>query len=60
MLMYDSKGNPRRCMHDNCNRIAVRIIAYERPQHKQFEGQTHDCCSVHSRATKSNNKSREV
>jgi hypothetical protein len=36
------------CMHDRCCRPAVRVVAGEEPTHKQFLGQTHDCCAVHS------------
>lgn len=37
------------CGHSGCQRRAVRVVAYERPNHKQFLGQSHACCSVHSR-----------
>lgn len=40
------------CMHAGCYRYAVRIVSSEAPQHRQFRGQTHDCCSVHSRGEK--------
>lgn len=55
--LTDGEGVPLRCMHDGCFRYAVRIVSYEVPNHKQFKGQTHDCCSVHSRPTK---KEREA
>lgn len=42
------RGRPD-CGHDGCQRPAVRVVAYERPNHKQFLGQTHACCSAHSR-----------
>lgn len=43
-------GEPaRKCGHARCERTAVRVVAYERPNHKEFKGQTHDCCAAHSR-----------
>lgn len=42
-------GQPLDCMHSGCYRYAVRIVAYEKPNHAQFHGQTHNCCSFHSR-----------
>lgn len=47
--LLDSTGQPRYCDHRGCFRYAVRIVAYEAPKHREFGGQTHDCCSVHSR-----------
>jgi hypothetical protein len=50
--LLDDKGRPIPCMHDGCYRYAVRIVSFEVPKHKQFFGQTHNCCSVHSRPLK--------
>lgn len=47
--LRNKDGSIINCMHTGCNRPAVRIVAYERPDHKQFKGQTHDCCAFHSR-----------
>ena len=37
------------CMHRGCWRKAVRTVGYEKPDHAEFKGQTHDCCNFHSR-----------
>lgn len=47
--LRDKRGRPIRCMHRLCWRNAVRIVAWESPRHKEFAGQTHDCCAIHSR-----------
>lgn len=52
LITYDKRGYPVECGHANCSRPAVRIIGNERPKHKEFKGQAHDCCSIHSRAQK--------
>ena len=41
------------CGHRGCNRATVRVVSYEKPEHQQFYGQTHDCCAVHSRDVRS-------
>lgn len=43
---------PVMCMHRGCWRPAVRICSWEQPKHREFKGQTHDCCAVHSRGLK--------
>lgn len=40
------------CGHQGCYRPAVRVVAYETPRHREFFGQTHDCCAVHSRPSR--------
>ena len=45
-LNYGAGARPR-CGHAGCDRPAVRVVARER--HREFPGQTHDCCAVHSR-----------
>jgi hypothetical protein len=40
------------CMHKDCWRKAVRIVSYEKPNHKEFRGQCHNCCQVHSKPEK--------
>lgn len=50
--MIGPDGLPIRCGHKGCNKKAVRIISHERPNHREFQGQTHDCCAKHSRETK--------
>lgn len=40
------------CGHSLCHRQAVRIVSYEVPNHREFHGQTHDCCAFHSRPQK--------
>lgn len=47
--LRDAQGRPILCDHRDCHRFAVRIVSYEAPNHREFGGQTHDCCSVHSR-----------
>lgn len=51
-ITLDKRGRPVECGHANCSRPAVRIIAAERPKHREFKGQAHDCCSTHSRTQK--------
>lgn len=46
--LRNKKGEPIRCGHYGCYRLAVQIVSYEAPNHREFFGQTHDCCSVHS------------
>lgn len=53
------KGRTVRCGHPGCYRPAVRIVSYERPQHRDFHGQTHDCCAVHSRPGPAERAERE-
>lgn len=47
------------CGHTGCHREAVRIVSYEVPNHREFEGQTHDCCAVHSRPQKDDEEDDE-
>ena len=47
--LRDAQGYPILCDHRDCHRFAVRIMSHEAPNHREFGGQTHDCCSVHSR-----------
>ena len=47
--LLDDKGLPINCGHRGCTRFAVRTVSYEKPNHHEFQGQTHVCCAVHSR-----------
>lgn len=53
--LRDAQGYPILCDHRDCDRFAVRIVSHEAPNHREFGGQTHDCCSVHSRSPRPKN-----
>jgi len=49
------------CGHTGCLRPGVVVVSHEEPQHREFFGQTHDCCNVHKpRAKRSHNPNINV
>lgn len=46
--MTKTKGQWRQCMHVGCTRRGKHVVSYEAPKHKEFFGQTHDCCDYHA------------